>query len=77
MHCEGKLRLRSHNKSYCLIVGVTKAGQRSYDSSWTVALGWGLLTDILIATRKKEYGGRCHKICFTTKDHSLQTVAHY
>jgi hypothetical protein len=43
----------------------------------TVALGWGLLTDILIATRKKEYGGKCHKICFTTKDHPLQTVAHY
>ena len=26
MHCEGKLRLRSYNKSYCLIVAVTKAG---------------------------------------------------
>ena len=26
MHCEGKLKLRSHNTSYCLIEVVTKAG---------------------------------------------------
>jgi hypothetical protein len=26
MHCEGKLKLRSHNISYCLIEVVTKAG---------------------------------------------------
>ena len=25
MHCEGKLQLRSHNTSYCLIEVVTKA----------------------------------------------------
>jgi hypothetical protein len=30
MHCEGKLKLRSHNTSYCLIEVVTKAG-------WTVS----------------------------------------
>ena len=29
MHCVGKLKLRSHNTSYCLIEVVTKAG-------WTV-----------------------------------------
>jgi len=26
MHCEGKLKLRLHNTSYCLIEVVTKAG---------------------------------------------------
>jgi hypothetical protein len=26
MHCEGKLKLKSHNTSYCLIEVVTKAG---------------------------------------------------
>ena len=26
MHCEGKLNLKSHNTSYCLIEVVTKAG---------------------------------------------------
>jgi hypothetical protein len=26
MYCEGKLKLRSHNTSYCLIDVVTKAG---------------------------------------------------
>ena len=26
MHCEGKLKLRSHNTSYCLTEVVTKAG---------------------------------------------------
>jgi len=26
IHCEGKLKLRSHNTSYCLIEVVTKAG---------------------------------------------------
>jgi len=26
MQCEGKLKLRSHNTSYCLIEVVTKAG---------------------------------------------------
>ena len=26
MHCEGKLKLRSRNTSYCLIEVVTKAG---------------------------------------------------
>jgi len=26
MHCEGKLKLTSHNTSYCLIEVVTKAG---------------------------------------------------
>jgi hypothetical protein len=26
MHCEGKLKLRSHNTSYCLIEMVCKAG---------------------------------------------------
>ena len=26
MHCEGKLKLRSHNTSYCFIEVVTKVG---------------------------------------------------
>jgi hypothetical protein len=26
MHCEGKLKLRSHHTSYCLIEVVTKTG---------------------------------------------------
>ena len=26
MYCEGKLKLRSHNRSYCLIDVITKAG---------------------------------------------------
>jgi len=26
MHCEGKLRLRSYNTSYCLIEVISKAG---------------------------------------------------
>jgi len=26
MHCEGKLKLKSHNASYCLIEVVTNAG---------------------------------------------------
>jgi hypothetical protein len=26
MHCEGKLKLRSHNTNYCLIEVVTDAG---------------------------------------------------
>ena len=30
MHCEGKLKLRSHNISYCLIEVVTKAGLTVY-----------------------------------------------
>jgi hypothetical protein len=30
MHCEGKLKLRSHNTSYCLIEVVTKAGLNVY-----------------------------------------------
>ena len=30
MHCEGKLKLRSHNTSYCLIEVVTKAGLTVY-----------------------------------------------
>jgi len=32
MHCEGKLKLRSHNTSYCLIEVVTKAGLTVYTS---------------------------------------------
>jgi len=28
MHCEGKLKLRLHDTSYCLIEVVTKAGIR-------------------------------------------------
>jgi len=31
MHCEVKLKLRSHNTSYCLIEVVTKAGLTVYD----------------------------------------------
>jgi len=30
MQCEGKLKLRSHNTSYCLIEVVTKAGLTLY-----------------------------------------------
>jgi hypothetical protein len=30
MHCEGKLKLRSHTTSYCLIEVVTKAGLTVY-----------------------------------------------
>jgi hypothetical protein len=29
MHCEGKIKLRSHNTSYCLVEVVTKAGLTS------------------------------------------------
>jgi len=32
MHCEGKLKLRSHNTSYCLIGMVTKAGLTVFES---------------------------------------------
>jgi hypothetical protein len=45
MHCEGKLQLRSHNTSYCLIEVVTKAGLTVLPLMlWVwVLLGWGVL----------------------------------
>jgi hypothetical protein len=33
MHCKGKLKLRSHNTSYCLIEVVTKAGLIVYSTN--------------------------------------------
>ena len=38
MHCEGKFKLRSHNKSYCLIEVATKAGLTAYPSIATFLL---------------------------------------
>ena len=41
MHCEGKLKLRSHNTSYCLIEVVTKAGLTVYSPAevlWHISL---------------------------------------
>jgi hypothetical protein len=37
MYCEGKLKLKSHNTSYCLIEVVTKEGLTIYVFSGTTA----------------------------------------
>jgi hypothetical protein len=36
MHCEGKLKFRSHNTSYCLIEMVTKADLTVHQFIWVV-----------------------------------------
>ena len=42
MHCEGKLKLRSHNTSYCLLQVVIKAGLTVYDEVTFFQLTWPL-----------------------------------
>jgi hypothetical protein len=55
MHCEGKLKLRSHNTSYCLIGVVTKAGSTVFSDKLCNLQVWCLLIEV--TSNSKVSGG--------------------
>jgi len=68
MHCEGKLILRSHNTSYCLIEVVTKAcftvqcqWLKAYKNIFIVSFDL-LGMDIRVANPQLDIGGRILKV---------------
>ena len=73
MHCKGKLKLRSHNTSYCLIEVVTKAGLIVYSTNIISCKYWSNIYKNFNNRAKKTKNA---KFCdISSKQFSIQVIS--